>query len=77
MDSPERQEQSGTPQSYVCDPLRRTRKRRVNPLPQTKKQYKQARRGQIKANKQLAKKEEINKMLADIWDKIIYHLRQE
>jgi len=31
-----------------CDPLRRTRKGRINPLPQTKKQLKQARKAKAR-----------------------------
>jgi len=36
--------------NYVSDPLRRTRKGRVNPLPQTKKQLKKARQAEARRN---------------------------
>jgi len=36
--------------SYVKDPLRRTRKGRVNPLPQSKKQLKKARQAAARCN---------------------------
>ena len=36
--------------SYVKDPLRRTRKGRVNPLPQSKKQLKKARQAEARRN---------------------------
>jgi len=40
------------PEKYITDPLRRTRKGRINPLPQTKKQLRKARQKPILSKKQ-------------------------
>jgi len=55
--------------NYVPDPLRRTRKGRINPLPQSKRQLKKARQIQQQAN--------TSTKLANIREKIISNLRQE
>jgi len=60
--------------NYVSDPLRRTRKRRVNPLPQSKKQLKKAR--QTKA-RQIQLKAKSNTKLPNIREKITSNLSQE
>jgi len=40
------------PTNYIIDPLRRTRKARINPLPRTKRQIKKARQTQNRINQQ-------------------------
>jgi len=59
---------------YVNDPLRRTRKGRVNPLPQSKKQLKKARQAEAR---QIQLQARSNTRLANIHEKIISNLRQE
>jgi len=58
----------------VSDPLRRTRKGRVNPLPQSKKQLTKARQAEARRIQLQAKS---NTRLANIREKIISNLRQK
>jgi len=58
--------------NYVSDPLRRTRKGRVNPLPQSKKQLKKARQAEARRIQLQARS---NIWLANIREKIISNLR--
>jgi len=60
--------------NYVSDPLRRIRKGRVNPLPQSKKQLKKARKAEARRIQLQAKS---NTRLANIREKIISNLRQK
>jgi len=60
--------------NYISDPLRRTRKGRVNPLPQSKKQLKKTRQAEARRIQVQAKS---NTRLANIREKIISNLRQK
>jgi len=60
--------------NYHSDPLRRTRKGRVNPLPQTKKQFKKPRQAEARRATLQARS---NTRLADIREEIISNLRNE
>jgi len=60
--------------NYVSDPLRRIRKGRVNPLPQSKKQLRKARQAEARRIQLQAKS---NTRLANIREKIISNLRQK
>ena len=59
---------------YVSDPLRRTRKGRINPLPQSKKQLKKARQAEARRIQHQANQ---RTKLAEIREKIISNLNKE
>jgi len=59
---------------YISDPLRRTRKGRVNPLPQTKKQLKKARQ---KEARRIKKQANTNTNLTNLRENIIGNLLLE
>jgi len=60
--------------NYISDPVRRTRKGRVNPLPQSKKQLKKARQAEAR---QIVLQAKSNIRLTNIREKIICNLRQK
>jgi len=51
------------PANYIIDPLRRTRKGRINPLPQTKKQFEKARQIKTRIKQQsILSKKQLNRL---------------
>jgi len=56
-------QEDSNPLNYISDPLRRTRKGRINPLPQSKKQLRETRKGKRISSLRLTKKQ-LNRLRA-------------
>jgi hypothetical protein len=66
------------PSDYIPDPLRRTRKGRINPLHQSKRQLKKARKASLKIEREKIHKEpKLNQRLREIRATVIRNLSKE